>query len=138
MRVVLDTNVLLSAFLWQKGLKPIYQAIRSWKITPCFTQITWAELLRALSYKKFKKQLLKIGITPDEIVRLVASRSYFVVSYLRISAIKEDPTDNYILACAISSQASFIISGDRHLLKLKKFRGIPILVPKEFLKKIKL
>jgi hypothetical protein len=45
-----------------------------------------------------------------------------------------DTSDDKFLACAFESQASFIISGDKHLLKLKKFRNIPILGIKEFLK----
>ena len=48
--------------------------------------------------------------------------------------IKEDRPDNKFLACAIAAQASFIISGDKHLLKLKEFQGIPIVSPREFLK----
>lgn len=135
MRVVLDTNVLLSAFLWQKGLKPIYQIIRSGKIIPCFTQVTWSEFLHTLSYAKFRKQLLKINITPEEVIKLIASQSYFISSHLQITKIKEDPTDNNFLVCAIISGASFIVSGDKHLLSLKKFRRIIILTPKEFLKK---
>lgn len=137
MRVVFDTNVLLSAFLWQKGLKPIYQIIRSGKVNPCFTQATWSEFLRALSYKKFEKQLLKIGVAPEEIIRLLVSRACFVSSHFQIEEIKEDPTDNSFLACALSAQASFIVSGDKHLLTLKEFQGIPILSPKEFLGRFK-
>lgn len=135
MRVVLDTNVLISAFLWQKNLRSIYQAIRSKKITPCFTQTTWQEFLRALSYPKLKKQLSEIDITPDEIITLLASQSYFVSSFMQFNEIAEDPSDNHILECALSSGASFIISGDKHLLKLKEFHGISILSPKQFLQK---
>lgn len=137
MRVVLDTNVLLSAFLWQKNLKPIYQAIREKEITPCFTQKTWQELLRVFSYKKFEKQLSNINITPDEITKLLASRSCFKFSELKITEVKDDPGDNHILACAISCRAFFIVSGDKHLLKLKEFQGIPIVSPKQFLMVIK-
>lgn len=137
MKVVFDTNILLSAFLWQKDLKPIYHIIREGKVAPCFTQYTWAEFIRALSYKKFEKQLEKIGIAPEEIIKLLTSRSYFVVSHLQVAEIKEDPSDNFILACALSCQASFIVSGDKHLLKFKKFCGIPIISPREFLKRAK-
>lgn len=137
MRVVLDTNVIISAFLWQKNLKPIYQAIRAKKITPCFNRATWRELQRALSYTKFSKQLLKIGILAEEITKLLSSRAYFTISQIRIEQIKDDPSDNYILACALSARASFIVSGDKHLLNLKQFHGIPIFSPAEFLKVIK-
>lgn len=136
MRVVLDTNVLLSAFLWQKGLKPIYDAIRARKIIPCFTQVTWNELIRTLSYERLRKQLLRINITPDEVTKLLASRSYFILSNFQVNEISNDPSDNFILACAVVAQASFIISGDQHLLALPEFQGIPILSPRDFLQVI--
>ncbi len=136
MRVVLDTNVLLSAFLWQKKLKPIYRVIRLRQITPCFTQTTWDELVRTLSYPKFAQQLEKIGITGEEILRLLSVRSYFTIPRIKIAAIEDDPSDNHILACALSAKSAFIVSGDHHLLDLEIFQGIPILTPRQFLSKI--
>lgn len=51
----------------------------------------------------------------------------------RLSIIAEDPSDNRVLECALSAHADAIVSGDRHLLVLKVFRGIPILSPQVFL-----
>ncbi|OGC47994.1 putative toxin-antitoxin system toxin component, PIN family [candidate division WWE3 bacterium RIFCSPHIGHO2_01_FULL_35_17] len=128
---------MISAFLWQKRLKLIYQAIRQNQLTPCFTKETWDEFLRALAYPKFKKQILKIGIAPDEITRLITSRYYFIPLTPEISVIKDDPSDNNILSAALVTKSEFIISGDRHLLSLKKFVDIPILSPQQFLKRFK-
>lgn len=50
-----------------------------------------------------------------------------------ISVITDDPSDNMFLACALAAQASFIISGDRHILAVKTFRDIPIVTPAQFL-----
>jgi len=47
---------------------------------------------------------------------------------------KKDPADNHFLLCALLARADFIISGDSHLLELKKFRDVPILRPQEFIK----
>ena len=55
----------------------------------------------------------------------------------RINVITEDPDDNKILECAIEAKATFIVSGDRHLLDLVEFRGIKILTPTAFIKKVK-
>lgn len=85
MRVVLDTNVLLSAFLWQKGLKPIYEAVRDHRLTLSFTPTTWAELGRALRYPKFARQLQHLSVTPGEVLQLVASRAEFRVPQERIA-----------------------------------------------------
>ncbi len=133
MLVVLDTNVLLSAFLWRKGLKPIYEAIKNGRITPCFTEATWSEFLRALNYRKFAKQLKKINIVPEEIVKLLSTRASFTTAHWEIREIRDDPSDNNLLACALSSGASFIASGDKHLLKLKSFQRIPIIKPRDFI-----
>jgi len=51
--------------------------------------------------------------------------------------IADDLPDNQILASALISNASFIISGDKHLLKLKEFQGIPILTPRQFLNQLR-
>lgn len=51
----------------------------------------------------------------------------------RVSAIEDDPDDNHVLACAVTAGADFIVSGDRHLLDLRSFEGIPIRSAREFL-----
>jgi putative PIN family toxin of toxin-antitoxin system len=53
----------------------------------------------------------------------------------KVDIIKNDDTDNKIIECAICANAQYIISYDKHLLKLKKFRNIEIVLPKEFPKK---
>lgn len=134
MRVVLDTNVLLSAFLWQKGLKPIYEAVRDHRLTPCFTPMTWAELGRTLRYPKFARQLQRLSVTPEEVLKLVASRAEFRIPRERITAIPADPADNHILAAAVAGEVGYIVSGDKHVQALGTFRGIPIVRPRAFVK----
>ena len=138
MRVVLDTNVILSAFLWQKELKPIYLAVKAAAIIPCFNQQTWGELQRTLGYGKLKKQLAAVGLAPDDLLQLIASRSYFTITERGRNVIPDDPSDNDVLACARSARALRIISGDQHLLRLKEFYGIPILRPKDFIQQLSL
>ena len=50
-----------------------------------------------------------------------------------IKVIKDDPKDDMVLECAVEGKADFIVSGDPHLLKLKEFRSIKIVTPKQFL-----
>ncbi len=133
MRAVLDTNVVISAFLWQKSLKPIYDAVRSGAVTPCMTEQMRAELARVLSYQKFKPQLDRANVRPEEIIRLVSSRAYAVAEPLPVDAVKDDPSDNHVLACAESAQADFVVSGDAHLLALGSYNGIPIVTPEAFI-----
>lgn len=69
----------------------------------------------------------------------VRSRLYPLITIFpdsgKIKLIKEDPADNLFLNCAVVSNASFIISGDKHLLKLKKIQDIPIIKIRDFLEK---
>lgn len=137
MRVVLDTNVLIASFVWRRRLTPIFDAVRGRIITPCFTDATFSELRRVLSYPKFNSQLLRNRTTPELIVRLLTSRAFVVPGIHTVVEIKDDPSDNYILACAIRAQASCIVSGDHHLLALGSYGGIPIVAPEAFIRKIR-
>ena len=134
MKVVLDTNIIISAFLWQKKSKEIFYLASRNEIKICATQETLDEFERVLRYAKFYSRLKLIDKTPEEIslefleiINLYQSKTFCEV------IIKDDPSDDIFLACALSAQASFIVSGDKHLLNLKKFQDIPILTPHQFL-----
>lgn len=51
-----------------------------------------------------------------------------------LAVVTEDPDDNRVLEVAVHSRADVVVSGDRHLLRLKAFRGIPIMSPRQFLR----
>jgi predicted nucleic acid-binding protein len=53
-----------------------------------------------------------------------------------ITAISVDPTDNMFLECAVAGQVDLIVSGDPHLNALEKFRGIPIITPRDLLNRL--
>ena len=137
MRVVIDTNVLISALLWKKKLISLYHLINQYKITLCFSKATLAELIRVTSYPHIVAKAKQEKIDLIKLIRRLASKS-ILCQPLRIpDLIKVDRFDNHFLACAQACGASFIISGNKHLLKLKEFQGIPIISPSEFLKPIK-
>lgn len=130
MRAVLDANVLVSAFNYPRGrLKVLWQAARTRHYCLVTSPAIIAEVGGTLR-EKFEweerrlrnrlKELWRVGevITPDMV----------------IDAIPEDPDDNRILECAIEGKADLIVSGDRHLLRLKSYDGIPIVRPVDFLR----
>lgn len=93
------------------------------------------EITRVLNYPKFIIPLLKAGLTTEIIVDAITNDCLLFSSSVKLlKIIKDDPSDNIILDCALAAKADFIISGDKHLLKLKSFQNIPILTPRQFLK----
>lgn len=138
MKVVLDTNVFVSAFLWQRNVKEIFNLAKQKKFQICATKEILNEFEKVLKYSKFSKKLKSINKEPPqiineflEVVKLYPSRK------LKTPIIREDPTDDKFLVCTLSCKASFIVSGNKHLLNLKDFQGIPILTPIQFLSRLK-
>jgi len=138
MRVVLDTNVFVSAFLWHGPSKDIFVLAERGAIILCATQEMLEEFERVLAYQKFRERLRALGKTPGDIIteflEVVAWYPSFAFPEPVVAA---DPSDDMFLACALAAKASCIISGDRHLLRLKTFSGIAIVSPRQFLTTIK-
>ena len=68
-------------------------------------------------------------------IEKIRSISTIIVPKEKVDIIKDDPDDNAILECAIAGKVKYIVTNDRHLLNLKKFRKIWILTPEKFLEK---
>lgn len=123
LRIVLDTNVLISGLLHAgKSKELVDEALEGRVLILCSRQIL-SEFERVISREKFKltkKQQLTIFQFVNRLPRHVKVRSRFKV-------IKEDLTDNMILNCAYDGRADYIVSGDKHLLNLKEFKGVKIL-----------
>ena len=130
-RVVLDTNVIVSALLF--GGTP-GRLISLWKdkiIQPLVTKEIILEYLRVLAYPDFQ-------LTENEIHFILYHEMlpFFkeVDIKSRTAVIEKDPSDDKFLHCAKAGKASAIISGDKHLLNLKSFGSILIMSPAQFLK----
>ena len=134
-KVVLDTNILISAFLWRKNLHKIFDLVKEEKIQICATKELLEEFYYVLKYPKFAQVLSIIGETPETVLRefLGIVRLYPSLTSKTV-LVKEDPSDDKFLLAAISAGANFVISGDKHLLKIKEFNDISIISAREFLK----
>ncbi len=69
----------------------------------------------------------------DEQIALILEYAEIISPENKVDIVKEDPDDNKIIECAITTKAEYIISGDLHLTKIKQVLGIKILKPTEFL-----
>ena len=134
-KVVLDTNVLISAFLWQKNAKEIFNLAKEDKIQICVAKEILDEFYRALCYPKFSSRLKLIGKTPEEIINeFLEIVKFYPTKKFKTVIVKEDSSDDKFLSTALSSGALFVVSGNKHLLKLKEFKGVSIMSSNEFLK----
>lgn len=137
MKLVLDTNVIISGFLWKGIPSRILDLIKanSWQL--CLTPKLLEETGRVLHYERLLIPLLLLGKPAGEIIESLEQTGVILPDNKVTEVIKEDPTDNIILGAALSHNADYIISGDKHLLKLKSFQGVLILSPRQFLNIIK-
>jgi len=128
-KVVIDTNVFISAFGWDGKPEAVLSLMEQRKVVNCITNDIYAELQRVVAYPKLKfSSTLQVNI-----LEFVFSWSRFVQPKEPVAVIVDDPDDDKFLTCAVAANASAIISGDPHLLGLGSYRNIPIMTPAQFL-----
>ncbi len=133
-RVVLDTNVVVSAYLVSTG-KPalILSAARQGKVDICLSEEILQEIKRTLLRPKLQKIHKSTPQEIDRFLRAFAEVVDLVPGMMQVDEVDDDPDDNKVLACALEGKADFIVSGDHHLTDIGSFRGIPIVKPDAFL-----
>lgn len=132
-KVVLDTNVWVSILMKKTLAREFSDLFETRKIKVYSSEEILKEISRVLAYPKISEIIRLSGIGMEDIIKSIVENSIIVKPKNRVSVIKEDVEDNKILECAIQANANFIVSGDIHLIKLKKFKEIKILNPREFL-----
>ena len=130
-RVVLDTNVLISALLFRELPSRLIPLWQKGKVTLLVSSQVLKEYLRVLAYPRFElaaqeiKSIIEVELLPFvEAVRVES----------KIRVIAKDPSDDKFLELAVDGKADFLISHDKHLLGLSVFRGTQILSVAEFLR----
>ena len=91
------------------------------------------EINRVLAYDKIVGILRRSQTVPSSIMVTIVSLCSVIDVKAKIHIIREDPSDNSVLACAKEAGAHFIVTGDRHLLQLGQHRKAMILTPSKFL-----
>jgi putative PIN family toxin of toxin-antitoxin system len=129
-RIVLDTNVIISAILFGGNPRRILDLVISGSVDCTLSLAILDELRDVLQRPKF-------GFSADlclHITEELHSVCDIISPSVRVDAIRSDPDDNRILECAIEARAHYIVSGDPHLLELGAFKGIRIISPADYLK----
>lgn len=134
MRVVVDTNVMISAVLWLGTPHRIIELAEQKRIVICMTRATLNELYEVLARRKFKPYLQARHTNPEEIVSALLPLIELYLPTIVVNTKLSDADDEMFVACTMSADTDYIISGDDHLLRLKKYGRIKILNPSDFLR----
>jgi uncharacterized protein len=130
MKVVLDTNVLVSALLFRGRLARFVELWKQGTISPALSRETYGEFRMVLEYPKFR-------LAPAEIDTLLQEEilPYFDVVEVRTNVVRvcRDSADDIFLAVAQTAAAGWLITGDQDLLVLDPFEEIRIISPQDFL-----
>ncbi len=135
LRVVLDTNIIVSSLLSPSGAPAaVLDAWRELHYVLLLSPAMLEELRSVLARPRIRS---KYGVTAQDVEAVCQALERYALwvtgdAPLRAS-ILPDPDDEKFLACAVEGKADCVVSGDRHLLDLGAFHGIPILSARQFL-----
>jgi len=133
-RIVADTNTLVSGSLWSGNPGRLLDAVKTGQLTLLQTPQSWVEFVEVLNRPKFLARLRLLGLTPTMLADSL--RKYLTwTTEARISPPPElrDPKDLPVLAAAVAAHADAIVTGDDDLLSLQSFEGIPIMKARQML-----
>ena len=131
MKITVDTNFLISATQWDYSVahKLLKKFILS-DVKIFTTQDILDETVEVLErdFEYSKKEA-------ENIIEKILHFAKLIEPKQKVDVIKDDPDDNKVVECAIESSSDYIITYDKHLLKLKEYKGIKISKPEEILRK---
>lgn len=134
LKLVLDTNVIISAFLWNGNEAELFRKIENKEAEFYSSFEIIKEIEEVFKRSKFRELIIKSGLTVDEIMQKIISLSNIVFGKKLNINVCRDIDDNKFLECAKLARADIIVSGNNDLLIIREFEGIKILNTKEVLK----
>jgi uncharacterized protein len=134
LRLVLDTNVWVSAMIWGGSPARIIKAAEEGKVCIITSEEIINEINRTLAYPRLKRIYEEAGISQQQMIEAVLQVTKLVEVKTKIHAVREDPADDKFLECAVDSKADYIVSGDDHLLKMGGYERTRIVSVRQFLK----
>ena len=126
LKLVLDTNIIVSAFFWEGNEAELFRKIEQGKAKLYITIEILKEVEEVIKRPKFNEVMRKANLTPDQIMQKIVSLSHLVIAPKITVKVCRDEKDNKFLECAESAKVDYLVSGDEDLLSLKEYKGIPI------------
>jgi putative PIN family toxin of toxin-antitoxin system len=134
-RVVLDTNIIISATILRKGHSAqVLDLWREEKIELAVSLPILEEMRKVLKRARIIKQQSMAQQDVKALIEGFRESGVLTAGRLDLEVVKEDPEDDKFIICAVEAGADYIVTGDTHLLKLKEYQGIRIVPPREFLR----
>jgi hypothetical protein len=137
-RVVLDTNVLVSALLTPVSPPAkILAAVLEGRLRIIISPAIISEIGLVFQYPRLKKTMRKHRLSAEEVEEAlfkILKVAIITPGDKIILGVSRDPADDPILSCAVEGQADYVISGDKDLTELESFEGIRIMEPATFLR----
>lgn len=131
MKAVADCNTYISGLLFKGPPSEFLRQAQLGTLQLYISTPIFDEIVGVLDREKF-------GLTHLEIARfrrIIERTVWKIEPKAGVDAVKADPTDNRVIECALECQADLIVSGDKHLLQMKSYAGIPIMSVREFLER---
>jgi putative PIN family toxin of toxin-antitoxin system len=122
MRLVLDTNVVVSGLLFKGAPRRLLQAVADAHVGLFSSAPLLEELADVLSRSKFKKKLSSLGFSPGQLFDSFARRAE-IVHPVPVPRLAPDPDDDVVIGTAIAAKAELIVTGDKPLLSVGIFDG---------------
>ena len=136
MKLVVDTNVIISGALWEGPSAKLLAAILTGQAQMFISDALLREIQEVLRRPRFAERLTGCGETPETIVTGLRA-ACFETTTSAITAPKElRDADVDVLACAVAAGADAIVSGDQDLLVLGSYEGIAIITAREPLRRL--
>jgi uncharacterized protein len=127
-RIVLDTNVIVSALVFGGIPRAVLELAQGGQCEFFYSEPIQAEVRRVLSEKfEWPEAMLQQALP------VLWGMGKLVVPRTTIKAVPDDPDDNRILECALEAQAHVVVSGDHHLLAMMKYKSVSIVTPRQFI-----
>lgn len=136
MRIVADTNTVVSGLLWSGPPQQIIQAARTGRVELYSSLPLVAEFAEVIGRAQFATRIRAAALSSAQLVADLSRIAKLVVPAEISPTLTHDPDDDQVLACALAAGAELTVSGDKALRNLKTYHRIPIVDSSEALRRI--
>lgn len=133
MYVVFDANIYISAFISPNGAPA--KVVSRWlagEFDVLVSQPIVDEILRVTNYDRIQKKYARVRERRLEFVTLITKQGIWVEPITTLTVVSVDESDNRYIECAVTGNAQYIVSGDKHLLDIGEYQGIVVVTPSVF------